>query len=545
MQKYGACEQAREAICPRLDCQVPDCNLSGFTSLSDDIQAYMVMPVKMLALHHFAADPFSQRRIIGSLGFNYYLQDLFLSMGDLRNISMVDGGLGTLLLGFAALAIARTLDLSSGQTALFVLLAAYTKQIYWNLSFVWLPCGLFLVFALIACDRGLRQRPAVQALALGATGGAAIALKNNYLLFVVIFIVAYYAALAFEWRSSDALPRPRFLLSVAIAAVSALVVILPWMIDLHQTSGTYFFPILGHGFEYTTYRLLPTRSITSAGQIAKCLIFAAPIFVLAAAEFIFAKRSVFKTVVVSVSVASGIATLLTGLVTGADMLRRYCYPQTMVALLLLYPLICEGINRRERPSRFPLLLQGTAIAACLSGYAADIWNAHSGFASPRLILQQDTQDVVSGLEDRPLNTPFVQAEYRALQLAIPSGGVVLETVTYPYLFDFTRNTIYEASFPAIASPPPAPGWPIFSDGETLAAWLQTHGVRYLAYSFVDQKMDTDDLKRGNESPTTTAVVRATGIALLRSHEQYAELAKTRKHIYDDGSIYVLDLQERQ
>ena len=40
-----------------------------------------------------------------------------------------------------------------------------------------------------------------------------------------------------------------------------------------------------------------------------------------------------------------------------------------------------------------------------------------------------------------------------------------------------------------------------------------------------------------------APVLETPRLILRAHRQYAELARTRKHIYDDGKIYLLDLAQ--
>ena len=533
---YGQCEAARAAG------STAYCNLTAFTSLADDTQAYMVFPMEMLETHYFAADPYSQRRIMGSLGFNYYLQDFFLTLGRFRNVALVDGELGVLLLGTLAWGLGERPGLSRGQPLTFVALAAMSREIYWNLSFVWLPCALFVAMAVTSSGETARNRK--EAMLVGAVGGASIALKNNYAVYVVLFVVLFQGLEAWQERSWEARLRA-WVSGVGLGALGALAVMALWMVDQHHTSGTYFFPVLGHGDEYTTYHLLPTRSIASARQLAKCGLFAVPTLLLGVMEALWARASRFQRVCVAAALASSAASLITGLATGADMLRRYCYPQLMAPVLLVFPLVCVAINARPRGRRAGRSLAAAAAAMVVLGWAADLWNSNTGLDTPRAAWTAHTEDFVAGLRDQPLNSAGVEAEYRAVQKALPAGAAAIESVTYPYLFDFRRNRIDEASFPGMASPPPAPGWPIFGSGEELGAWLQAHGVRYLIYAYVDQALDTKNELRNAADERKPAVVRATGMALVLAHAQYDELARTRRRVYDDGSIYILDLFARR
>jgi len=68
----------------------------------DDYNFYLAAPVKMDALHQYAADPFSERRIMSSLGGNYFLQSLLLAELPLEDVQMADRALGLLLLVFVA-----------------------------------------------------------------------------------------------------------------------------------------------------------------------------------------------------------------------------------------------------------------------------------------------------------------------------------------------------------------------------------------------------------------------------------------------------------
>jgi hypothetical protein len=332
---------------------------------------------------------------------------------------------------------------------------------------------------------------------------------------------------------------------VALAAVAALLVVSPWMLDLHHYSGTFFFPILGHGYEYSTYHLLAVRNITTRSELIKCVLAGLPLLLLAAVEFIRVKWSLRTAAIIAVTAASGLATIATGLATGGDAIRRYSYPQIMVALLLLYPLVCHVTNGGGR-RRVAGVLKTAVIAVILLGYFSDMWSVRGGFVSAAEFAQSHFQDLSNSLRNAPLNPPDIVAEYKAVETSLPANSVALVTVNYPYLLDNRKNTYDEASLPAMASPPPAPGWPIFSNGEALGDWLLSHGVRYLIYEYDGRILIEDETMQQRIADTSQPVIlRATWIAKLKAHEQYMELARGRQHIYDDGHIFVLDLTTAQ
>ncbi len=518
----------------------------------DDWQAYMVMPLKMLQLHHLPADPYSQRRVMNSLGFAYYLQDMLLTLTPLKNVSLVDGVLGILTLVSASLGIAKAFRLTYRQTLCFLLLAGLTKQLYFNLSFIWLPCGIFVAMCLATVKDDLRRgRWWVQPFCLGMMGAAATGLKNNYIVFPVLFAMAFYGLLAFTGRSpefSDGArmgERWRFLArSLGATAAGFFGALVVWMIDLHKTSGTYFFPLLGHGFEYTTYHVLPVRSAASVGTVAMSVMAGAPLLALAAVEAKWLRWNRRSAALVSATAAAGLSTVATSLATGGDTVRRYTYPFLMVGLLLLFPLLCAGINEAEG-ARFAKRLKLAAVALLMVMYVSDSFTLRRGLLPPKTIAMNYTASIVAGLRNRPLNTATEVAQYGALQEALRPHATVLENVTYAYLLDNKRETYLEASLPAMASPPPAPGWPVFRDGEALGQWLTSHGVDYLIYSYGDEAMqDEKTLSKAIRDPKTTVIVRSTNVATLRAHEQYWELARIRRRVFDDGAIFALDLRQR-
>jgi hypothetical protein len=63
---------------------------AGQYQASDDYNFYLAAPVKMLQLHHYAADPFSERRIMTSIGGSYFLQAMVLAALPLANVHMAE-----------------------------------------------------------------------------------------------------------------------------------------------------------------------------------------------------------------------------------------------------------------------------------------------------------------------------------------------------------------------------------------------------------------------------------------------------------------------
>jgi hypothetical protein len=63
----------------------------------DDFAAYFVFPKKMLQAGSLGPDPFSERRIVSSLGGNYFLHAFILSMLSVKNLNLIDPGLGMII----------------------------------------------------------------------------------------------------------------------------------------------------------------------------------------------------------------------------------------------------------------------------------------------------------------------------------------------------------------------------------------------------------------------------------------------------------------
>ena len=140
------------------------------------------------------------------------------------------------------------------------------------------------------------------------------------------------------------------------------------------------------------------------------------------------------------------------------------------------------------------------------------------------------------LHDTPIVPPEVKAEYAAMQRAIPADGSALATVNSSFLLDFRSHDIKVADFPGAASLPP--GWPSHQNGDSLARYLLANHLRYLIYDYAGFAGNEKIAPSVIADPGRTQWVHSEIAITLRSYQQYAELAQTRRHLYDDGQMYV-------
>jgi hypothetical protein len=501
---------------------------AGQYQASDDYNFYLAAPAKMLQLHHYAADPFSERRIIASIGGNYFLQTMLLVALPLTNLQMADRTLGLILLAFLAWSLATEFRLTRAQRTIFALLVFFTPQLQFNLTFVLLPSALFFGLVYLAANRKLlADRPILFSLLLGIVTAAIVTTKSTYLPHGVIFVGCIAL---FQWRRRG---FPAAVRTFLLAALGAFIVMAPWMIAGHNTSGTFFYPVLGPGYQYSAYGLYPAPSGAGASIILhKVIPFCIPLFLLFVVEWVLGDRDEQGEAILSLSAAAFCAALLVGIATGGDSVRRYNYPCMLTALVLVYVVFSRRVNTVPTARRWVVLQTGTVLVVVIA--AISIWGNRLSNE-----FMQIPWSLRFSLYDTPIVAPDIEAEYAAMQAAIPTNAAVLATVNDPFLLDFRAHSISIADYAGTASLPP--GWPSRQDGEALARYLLANNLRYLVYSYKDFAGFDEGAPYVIHDASRTQWIHSQAAITLHSHQQYAELAATRRHLYDDGQMYVLDL----
>jgi hypothetical protein len=501
---------------------------TSYYQQSDDYNFYLAAPKKMLQLHEYAPDPFSERRIMASIGGNYFLQTLVLTELPLEDVQMADRALGLLLLAVVAFGLAAEFELTPLQQAALAVFVLITPQLQFNLTFVLLPSALFFGLVYLAANRSaLAGHPDLQALLLGMTTAASASTKSTYLPHGVLF-VGCIAIFAVGRRGMAAGIR-----TLALGALGCLLVLAPWMIAQHATSGTYFYPLLGKGFHYSSYGLFPPPSgFNPATIVRKVLPFNIPLVLIVLAEWFWGEDDEQSRAIAALTAATLIASVLVGIATGGDSVRRYNYPAIVPSILLLFVVFSRRVNHLPEIRKWRLLQTGSAVLAVATAF-------YIGLNSWTMEYARTVQNLLTSFTDFSIVPPSVRSEYAAMERAIPTDAGVMATVENTFLLDYRSHHIDIADFPGAASPPP--GWPSRSNGEALANFLLSHHIRYLAYSYREGDAGDDYLLSIIHNLHITQWIRSEDEITLNSHRQYRYLANTRRHLFDDGSIYVLDL----
>jgi hypothetical protein len=501
---------------------------TAYYQQSDDYNFYLAAPQKMLQLHELAPDPFSERRIMSSVGGNYFLQTLVLTKLPLEDVQMADRAFGLLLLAVVAFGLADEFDLTPLQQAALAVFVLITPQLQFNLTFVLLPSALFFGLVYLASNRRLLDaHPNLRALLLGMTTAAIASTKSTYLPHGVLFVLCI-AVMVLSRRGAIAGLR-----TLLIGALGCLIVLAPWMIAQHATSGTYFYPLLGKGFHYSSYGLYPPPSGFNPKIILhKVLPFNLPLLAILLLEWFWGEDDEQTRAIVALTAATLAASVFVGIATGGDSVRRYNYPAIVPSILLLFVVFSCRVNHLSETAKWRLLQAGSAALAVATAFYIGLnsWTHEYRRTMENLRATFTNYSIV------PLAT---RLQYAAMESAIPTDAAAIVTVDDTFLLDYRTHHLYIADFPGAASLPP--GWPGRSDGEALASYLLSQNIRYLTHSYSQDAAEKSHLISVVHDQSITQWIRSEDEMMLDSHRQYAELARTRRHLYDDGSLYVLDL----
>lgn len=518
----------------------------------DDYPGYLVYPEKLVAAGSLGFEPFSERRLLTSLGGLYFLQALVLAGADFFFLHVIDPalGLGLILLLLEA-AMRRHSVVPAWRLGVLLFVLLLTPVIV-NLSAIVLPAALML-FAYLLLEAEVEPGPhgLGRIVALSLVAAALVAIKPAYLTWPGSFLALVYGR---------RIVRDRFRLQswYEPAAVAALTVVLllPWLLANLRDTGTAMYPVLGSGFYASRYGNFPPpwTLVTPAKQLGIVLTTDRII------GFRLLVSGLFFALALQVSARSGgdrpaghrlgaatptLLFLLAGLVmvvtiavgTAGQDLIRYGYPG--VAAMLVAALYCLAVAG-------PRLRRGEAVAMAVAYLAIVIGNAHGlaqyyghavtnlGMAAlgpgfrPAMLANVVTRD---GGAER-------QAVLR-MQQAIPAGTPLLERLDYPFLLDFRRNDVLVADWPGATSLPP--GMPMFQGPEPLAAYLLGVSIRYVAYAYGNEAKFP--AAERDQLPDELWILRDAKLA-FDFQDNLAALMQTRRLVFKDATRAVIDLAER-
>jgi hypothetical protein len=515
----------------------------------DDWSGYVTLPAETFQLGTLPPDPFNERRITSSLGAPYFLQSFMLVFGDERTLPFIDTAVGFILYAGILFAVFRTLELPIATCFAVLLLIVAVPLVRSNLTMLVIPAALFGALFLIEVLPSLGDSISWQrSVLLGLVAATVTCLKSNYLVPAVLICGFFYLAMFVSQK------RIRVLAHAALSGVVMFLSLLPWMLDMKHKEATYLFPIFGRGYDASAYGLpLPSGSqvflMSHAFWIWVLILpFAGPLF-MAASVAVIAHRS--KADPNSLPIASfffavAFAIIVVTASTGGDSMARYVVPFQTPALLLFVAFFLR-IRRKLKDRR--LWLQAAA-ATCGLGLLFNA--AYFGVRTGGYLQYAQEAGVLRPVDPFRYHVSVTDENRRlaALQKAVPPGQPMLARLFVSFSFDWKRNPIYIADWIGMAGLPP--GMPLAGGSEALRAYLLDHSIRYVAYDYKRTRLPDPFPGVGLEAllRNPTGFGRHSWVTLQAKVSEYEQnsivtLAHTYDHIYDDGQVYVLDLQKSQ
>jgi hypothetical protein len=509
----------------------------GRFNLQDDYPAYLVFPVKMIQTGSLGPAPFSERRIVSSLGGKSFLDTFPLSLsGSVKNLRVMDEGVAfvIVLMLLAELMIRKK---APGHWILITLLAASMLPApIANITALYSGIALLLLL-FDFFDRSVAESGTYQIVFMALVLASLSSLKTSFAPMAGIFFISFYVV------QLKLLPaKGRTIARAGICAALTIILLLPWMVDSYYSSGTLFYPIFGKGFHGSRYGYyyLPSANLGLHNILAFCLGLANTLCaVLAALVFsalLGSHQNRHDSLVERIVVLNLVIDLfLIGVSTGGYQVYRYSFAILFSSALFL---LIKQVTGVAKPSGSGMaliprssVLVGFVSLGMLLGVGFDGFISEEkdgGIAALKFSLSGN--DIVDTRE---------ASAYRDMQLSIPPGQKVMVRLDKNFLLDFRRNPIYINDLPGGASLPP--GIPVFKGSEAVARYLTEHGIRYIAYSYGDEATFTKELFSGRLSPNVNIWIRRGAEITFDFQDNVVGLGRSRRRLFDDGKMFVVDL----
>ena len=507
--------------------------------VNDDLIAYFPF-AKQILQQGTLFDPFSTRRVM-SFGGQSFLHAIVLAGCPGFRLHMLDQGICMLLAVF--LVIGSRKEGRPGWPVLLALLLLITMPQVWintypEVSGVVVFYGLYRT--MVWLDERNREGGALPAAAIvSLLATAACALRSNYIATAIPMVGISYICLI--WRDRDA--RMLRLREAGYAAGFGVLFLAPWMVMSYISSGTPLFPIL-HGHFNDAFPMLQEPTNFSQqwadlmGTVKENNVMRAfPLAVLAG--FLLPDRGARKPLrALLICGVLGWVLLIAALASNIPAFLRYVYAFIVAGALAVTTAIAipvDGLSNVRRT--LARIGQTAAVAAALvqlylvglEGVTRHRWDFD------RLLIQAQ-------IPIRPPEYSPNYPHYRAVQELVSPDQPILVMVDLPFMFDFSRNAIYNVDTAAAVSPPP--GFPYFKGPEAVAGYLRQQSIRHVAFTRPEYAMnlfrrDVWEKEKRLRAPLWSEQAPY----YLDIFDNFAKLTESRRVLYDDGGLVLIDLAQ--
>lgn len=541
-----------------------------FYNTHDDAQGYIVFPEKMVQTGSMQIDPFSERRIVSSIGGKAFIDSIFLTYADERFLHFSDRGFGFLLFLFVLLGILKSIQIKNEYIVALLYIPVLIMAPMANITSIYTGSVLFVVLCYFLIhhirDVGSEKRSVqnlVSTIVLFSLCVAGlVALKTSFIpvagLFALAFLISSTVTVSQNkislfhiaeqtvshgiWHSLRRNIKKIWTHAVLYTALLGVIVFflaLPYMLASYASSGTLLYPLLGKGFHGSAQGgfLTPTSEVSFTNimnfvyGLQHVLVYA--LFTLSAILIYnsYKDRRVSSYAIlgiVGVSSALGI-----GILTAGFAISHYTFAFLLpITIILLAGMLRRHTDESEYAHKVSLpiaiLILGMLIGAGLQLFFQT---------------QKETLGFLSAsIKAEPLLDESKKMQYKNLQESVPVGETILVRLNDNYALDFNRNQIFIADYPGGASLPP--GMPFFQGPQTLVDYLISQNIFFIAYSYKDQAYFTYEEYGHRLQPSMNAWIRTEAEHTFDFQDNLMSIGADYQRIYDDGTHFVIDLRSK-
>jgi len=506
----------------------------GEWSHADDGPAYGMFP-KQIAQTGTLFQPFSLRRISSYCGLSF-LQAIQFAGSSMDALHLVDRGICAIIM--VGLIIGHPRERSSPPRhlallpALAVLLLPNTRI---NLASVMsgavMILGTYRTLAVLPADPQVRPRAW---LLLGMVTATAVAFRPFYVIPSVGMVLVAQAMVFWDVPAD----RPRVRRETALFLGALLVAILPWVVLLMIDCHTPLFPMFKgnlrphSAFARPDWSYFHLLQVWDGGTLPNAFM-ATPLVALAGACVLDrSPRRAMRALFVA-SFAGFFLLMLTMPFTPTNHLERYIFPIDVAFVIGIAGYVLASAHPMRARSASAIIL--VLIALSLE-YPRQRDQARDMYVKIVKDFPETFFDHGTGERDGS------DAQYKALQAAIPAGATIGTMVDDAVRLDFARNRVITLDIPGEVGP--KPGFPFFEGEEALADYLHRKGIRYLvSHKKPDKSKHLYQLAtwRWHANSGSRMPQHFEGKYVLDVLEQVAKLVSVRPHVYEDDTLVVIDL----
>lgn len=505
----------------------------GAYNTGDDYQGYFVFPAKMIQTGSLGAEAFNERRLVSSLGGQYFLDSFVYLFGSPKNFSLIDYSVGYLLLILVAISLVKSSRLNKYLQLWLVAVVILTPLYITNVNITSVLTGAVLFLSLIALLQ--EENFSIKyLLVLSLIFTALCALKNSFVPVAVLLLLTIF------FKNYQVVKTKQFVLKAIIFFITSLIFLSPWLLASYQSNGTLLYPMLGSGFHAAKYGSFPAPSslidatsfISFFFKVQNIYLF---VFLLC---LIFAltnlRNKFFTKLEFHLAIILILGVLIMGYGTAGYATDRYAFPFMMPIILVLLISLLSRLSNSDQVKECNIFLSLLVALGILVGIGANEFFNYESLALDKLKFGLRGSDLVSHEE---------QDRYYNLQNVVPAGATILAHLDQNYLFNFQRNKIFVVDYAGASSLPP--GMPFFQGPEVLAKYLLSQQIDYVAYAYGNEAGFSRQQFAARLDPKTEVWIKAEAQYTFDFQDNLLALGKVKKRLYDDGQIFILDLQYDQ